>query len=774
MPLLIALPAKNRPFFGKVKYYLERRMTPRLRFKHQFRCEIVPSEGVFLLSEKGHFLLRGRAYIQLAPLLNGQYTEEEIVDLLQDKLSIPEIYYALGLLRRKGYLTDATSPMPAEQSAFWETLNLRPDSVAERFQATPVSVINFGQVAVEPFVAALETLGLRVSDHSQYRVVLSDDYLQAGLEAFNQEALDRNLAWMLVKPIGLELWLGPLFIPGQTGCWACLAHRLRGQRKVESYLQQKNGTTGPFTSAVAALPSTLQMAMNIAATETAKWVATGHNPVVEEGVVTLDTLSLQKQTHRLVRRPQCPQCGQPDILATNQTRALVLQSQKKFFTADGGHRSLAPEETFKKLEHHLSPITGIVSAIRRTSTWENERGLTPSYVTDHNAVYMDEDLYFLRESLRGRSGGKGKSYVQAKASALGEAIERYSGIFQGDEARLSARLKELNGAAIHPNRIMHFSERQYQNRAAQKNSRYQWVPEPFDEDTEIEWSPVWSLTYNQTRYVPTAACYYGYARRYDIRFTRADSNGCAAGNNREEAIFQGFLELVERDSVALWWHNRLKRPVVDLASFDEPYFQELSAYYQTLQRDLWVLDITSDLNIPAFVAVSRRTDKAAQDIIFGFGAHLDPQAAILRTLTELNQFLPAVYYRTSDEKESSAYEPEVIEWWRTATVENQSYLVPDVSQPPKRRADYPRLWSDDLLTDVRCCVQLVAEKGLETLVLDQTRPDLDLHVVKVIVPELRHYWPRFGPGRLYQVPVQMGWLPEPLSEEALNPQLIFL
>jgi ribosomal protein S12 methylthiotransferase accessory factor len=68
----------------------------------------------------------------------------------------------------------------------------------------------------------------------------------------------------------------------------------------------------------------------------------------------------------------------------------------------------------------------------------------------------------------------------------------------------------------------------------------------------------------------------------------------------------------------------------------------------------------------------------------------------------------------------------------------------------------------------------VAEKGLETLVLDQTRPDLDLHVVKVIVPELRHYWPRFGPGRLYQVPVQMGWLPEPLSEEALNPQLIFL
>ena len=58
---------------------------------------------------------------------------------------------------------------------------------------------------------------------------------------------------------------------------------------------------------------------------------------------------------------------------------------------------------------------------------------------------------------------------------------------------------------------------------------------------------------------------------------------------------------------------------------------------------------------------------------------------------------------------------------------------------------------------------------MEMLVLDQTRPDIGLRVAKVIVPGMRHMWKRWGKGRLYDVPVKMGWLPEPLTEEELNP-----
>jgi len=60
------------------------------------------------------------------------------------------------------------------------------------------------------------------------------------------------------------------------------------------------------------------------------------------------------------------------------------------------------------------------------------------------------------------------------------------------------------------------------------------------------------------------------------------------------------------------------------------------------------------------------------------------------------------------------------------------------------------------------------------LVLDQTRPDIGMPVVKVFVPGLRHFWPRYAPGRLYDVPAKLGWIPAPLREEELNPIAIFI
>ncbi|NES84768.1 MAG: YcaO-like family protein, partial [Moorea sp. SIO2B7] len=178
--------------------------------------------------------------------------------------------------------------------------------------------------------------------------------------------------------------------------------------------------------------------------------------------------------------------------------------------------------------------------------------------------------------------------------------------------------------------------------------------------------------------------------------------------------------------------------------------------------------------IRSFAAISRRNDQAVENIILGFGAHFDPQIAILRALTELNQSLPAVL--SNKYEQSRAYRdhyPEALKWWQTATLENQPYLIPDETATCKVQADYANNWSGDLYTDVMNCLKLAQSKGWETLILDQTRPDLGLSVVKVIVPGMRHFWPRFAPGRLYDVPVQMGWLKEPLAEEQLNPQPIF-
>ena len=190
------------------------------------------------------------------------------------------------------------------------------------------------------------------------------------------------------------------------------------------------------------------------------------------------------------------------------------------------------------------------------------------------------------------------------------------------------------------------------------------------------------------------------------------------------------------------------------------------------RRDLWALDLTSDLGIPVFVALSRRLDHPQEHVMMGFGAHLDPKLALLRAVTELNQMLIWVLRedRITDEIEDS----DILTWLSTGTVSNQPYLRPDETLPATGANHYPHCWTDDLKDDVLLCQSLIERQGMEMLVLDQTRPDIGLPVVKVFVPGLRHFWARFAPGRLYEVPVTLGWLPEALTEGQLNPVPMFL
>ena len=174
---------------------------------------------------------------------------------------------------------------------------------------------------------------------------------------------------------------------------------------------------------------------------------------------------------------------------------------------------------------------------------------------------------------------------------------------------------------------------------------------------------------------------------------------------------QGFLELVERDAVALWWYNRVRLPAVDLDGFDEPYLGEVRAFLRKHGRDYWVLDATSDLGVPVFVAATRRTDGAAEQILFGFGAHLDARAALLRAVTEMNQMLGHVLHVRGDEPPGAHItDRDTVEWLRNATVANQPYLAPREG-PPRTAASHPACRTDDIRDDVLACQALVEREG---------------------------------------------------------------
>lgn len=745
------------------------------RLKNSLRVETVAPDTVFVLLDNDHRVFTGPLFHRLIPLLDGTHTVADLM-LRLDGVAFPhQVLRALGQLAHHGLLDDGQTDIPPAETAYWLAQGINAATARRRLAATRVRVVALGSADRDSVVRALAAADVRLADADAYdcTVVVTDEYLQPDLKAINRAALDEGKPWLLLKPTGRIAWIGPVFEPGTTACWSCMAQRVSGNRQVETYIQRKNMLFHPLPTSRPALPTTLQTAVNMAVNEIVKWIALGDKAPLRDQLLTVDTASLQTQKHPVVKRPQCPECGDPTGHVSAELQPVTLSSAPKRFTADGGHRVMLPEETFARFKHHISPITGVVSSLVSRSELN---GLTYSYTAGHNFALWGDDMAMLRKNMRSQSGGKGRTRVQAQVSGLCEAIERYSGVYRDQLPHtVRASYREMGDRAIHPYDVLLYSDYQYATRRAWNaalDAPFNTVTEPFDENLVIEWLPLTSLTHDRFRYMAAANCFYGHPDIHHF-FCGSDSNGCAAGNTPEEAILQGFLELAERDAVAIWWYNRLRRPGVDVGSFNMPYFFELEAFYARHNRTLWVIDLTHDLGLPTFAAVSGRTDREIEDIVIGFGAHLDAKTAIMRALTEVNQFLPSVMMTKPDGTTRYLLDKGAVKWFETATMATERYLVPDENVPLRTAADFPALASADIRDDVMTCVRAAERIGLETFVLDQTLPDVGLNVFRVIVPGMRHFWRRMAPGRLYDVPVKLGWLSAPLDEHAMNPHSLF-
>lgn len=757
-----------------------------LRFRPDLLVSVLPGEGVVLCGESGTQVLTAPLFEAVAGLVDGTRTADDIVDAMSAHEPV-RVYFAVEKLKVEGYLLAGGAHWEPEPAA-------RPEDLADAARDAvsglrePLALAFHGDVPEKHVRALLEEIGLphtKGQDPPGGRdgaavLVFTDDYLHPALKEHNRSALASGTPWFLARPVGSIVWAGPWFVPGAGPCWTCLGHRLLRNQPVRSFLAVRAGSsTLPAVPAVWT-PDSLRAGVYhaVAALGGAGRHTRNATEDVDDGggggtpAVRTRTHGTPETAHPVHRRPQCPACGDPDATARLMAQEPTLSARPKRFTLDGGHRARTPEETVASFQSLVSPVSGVVDRIApaRLPGWEGDPSAPMHlFIAGGNHAGPTPDLALFRQGLRTWSGGKGVTEAQARASALGEAVERYCGVFQGDEPRRTGSLTSMGDDAVHPNTWMHFSDRQYAERERWNAhpSPYARVPLPFDPDAEMAWSPVWSLTHGTQRWLPTASLFYRYPGEGGAMCV-ADSNGAAAGNTVEEAILQGFMELVERDAVALWWYNRVCRPAVDLSALSRPYAVRLQERYRQHGRELWVLDLTTDLGIPCCAAVSRRAGDGHQQILLGLGAHFDPEIAVTRALTEVNQMLSAV--ATSGAK---LQEEPTATWLREATLDDQPYLAPADAAPVDLR-DRPRIDTDDLLQDVEVCRRRVEERDLEFLVQTQTRPDVGVPVVRVIVPGLRHFRPRFFPGRLYDVPVTLRWSDEPTAEDAMNPIPFFL
>ena len=763
----------------------ENRMDLPLALAPHFNVHLQDDGRILLLSEEGSFRLSGQLYLSLLPHLDGTLSAREIAAIVA-KQGAPQdkVEEVLAGMLDKGYAVNVPSPRDMHLNAYWTTQGEVPIDAADSLHSKSVAVVGLGASAAAgaegagALQAVLTGSGLEVvgRDVADIVVVMVDDYLQAPVGEIGRELDQAGRGWLPFKPAGLKSWVGPFMGAGaphtehpqgkdddRRPCYECLSRRLLSHRPGDTLLSASEQGRRPARGWTA---GSLSLAQGVMASELLRLLR-GEDTRLEHYLLTVDTREADIEPHLTPRFEDCPVCGTDgDKAGKVEHTPIRLTERPRGGDGDEGWRALTADEALDRLETIVSPLTGIVPRVESRNLGP---GLHIAVANQSNRERLDP-----RENRRiGKpegAGGKGVTRTQARVSCLAEAVERYACGWTGTEPRRVAGISELGDAAVHPERLLGFSDGQYKDRDKLNKGAdaMHVIPQRFDAKKKVEWSPAWSLTEDAPRWLPTRYCYFNYQAEKvpgDHQFCFGDSNGCASGGNLEEAILQGMLELIERDAISQWWYNRLSLPAADLSGVDTKIVASMEKYCDKHGLVFEVLDLTADLGIPVTATVTaRKSDGGA--ITIGFGAHLDPVVAATRSLTEVSQLLPFNddgEFSLDAEKFTAAKE-----WFDTAFLDQHPYLKTASEAAPASLA--PGI-ADVASIDqaVRFCVDRLAEFDLELIVHDFDRKDVPLSAVRTAVPGICHFWNRRGNPRLFEAPVRAGRLDKPLTEDELNP-----
>ncbi len=308
--------------------------------------------------------------------------------------------------------------------------------------------------------------------------------------------------------------------------------------------------------------------------------------------------------------------------------------------------------------------------------------------------------------------GKGTTASEARVSVIMEAAERFSAeVENAPEALVYGSYEELasNHLILNPTELI--------------------LPGPLASNTSIEWYPAWDLVQDEEVLVPANAVFHPYTpQKSKWQLFRSNTNGLAAGNVIEEAIFHGLMEVVERDAVSI--AEATRTPGLELTPGHDVVGDVMQKFESNdiLVRLWW---LPTDTGIPTVVAVSddmRLRDAAL--LIMGAGSHTDPKIAALRALTEVAQSRATQIHgaREDTDRESIARR---IGYERMKRLNKHWFAE---SPPTITFDDVENLSTRSLGDDIKVTLDRLQRVVEKVIVVDITTEALTLPAVRVIIP----------------------------------------
>jgi YcaO-like protein with predicted kinase domain len=260
----------------------------------------------------------------------------------------------------------------------------------------------------------------------------------------------------------------------------------------------------------------------------------------------------------------------------------------------------------------------------------------------------------------------------------------------------------------------------------------------FHKRLKLLWIEGWDLFQNESVWLPYEVAHLNFCLPFPEGsgcFYRS-SNGLASGNHILEAISHGLCEIVERDSTALWElldRGAQARTRLDLDSVDDPACRDIVEKYERAGIFVAAWVITSDVGIPAFrCSIFPRETRTMHSMhpAGGYGCHPDRGVALVRALTEAAQSRLTLIAGSRDDLERGHYDPRrIAEYLRgeEALLKSKACM--------NRFSDIATWNSKSFDSDVAWELERLRKTGIErVIVVDLTRPEFRLPVVRVVIP----------------------------------------
>lgn len=234
------------------------------------------------------------------------------------------------------------------------------------------------------------------------------------------------------------------------------------------------------------------------------------------------------------------------------------------------------------------------------------------------------------------------------------------------------------------------------------------------------------------------------------------SNGLAAGNTIEEAIFQGACEVFERYAACEIMSKKIVCPTINIKTIDDDRIQNFIAMLNSLNIDVLIKDFTLNNKIPVIGVLFTNNNikddenplkKARYYKMINPGSHLDLKEAIIRCLVERLQEVT---------KEELMYrkETDILHDFWTKTLKNkyktnpkvfkhffrQFYFYGDMSFLESGSVisfnEVKNIVNNDFYKDIKCIKEICTNNNWDIQLIDCTHKIINLPSVRVIIPPI--------------------------------------